>query len=122
LSKLPHHKHFFTFHGKKIATLKELRNFILDLSQEDFKKHVSKDRNDFAIWIKDILHKDFLAEKLEKVKTREETLMLLDDELVKEHEDRIESSLEFKRFIAKEFIYGMFFGLVLGLVLAGLII
>ena len=119
--KIPEHKRFFAVNGRNAGSISDLRLLIEEMSQEDFHHHVTESRNDFANWTRDILHDDHLADKLLRVKTKEHTFEVLNDELVKEKEVDIEQSDEFKRFIAKEFIYGMFFGLILGMILSRLI-
>lgn len=122
---IPEHKRFFAVNSMSASSLLELRNMIAEMTEHDFKHHVSEERNDFANWIRDILHNDHLADRLQRVKSKGHTFELLNDEITKdktkEHEFQIEKSYEFKRFIAKEFIYGMFFGLILGMILSRLI-
>lgn len=121
MKELPEHKNFFTIDGKKARSLLELRSILSEMDVKEFNHHVTSHKNDFASWIKDILHKDYLAEKLMKVDSKKDILILINDELLKEYEEEMESSTEFKRFIVKEFVYGMFFGLILGLVISNLL-
>ncbi|MBU0471669.1 MAG: hypothetical protein KKF89_05980 [Nanoarchaeota archaeon] len=118
--RLPEHKHFFAVHGKKAETLSDLRDMIVSIPEKDFIHHI-KEKNDFAVWVRDILHKDYLAERMEKVSSREDLLELITDEMIKDRESELSGSDEFKRFIAREFIYGMLLGIVLGLVISQLI-
>lgn len=117
--KLPEHKKFFTVHGRKAETLVDLRDAVATMSDENFAHHLQRG-NDFAVWIRDILHQDSLADRIEKVHKREDMFELVEDTLRMERETSINSD-EFKRFMVKEFIYGMILGLILGIVITQLL-
>jgi len=118
--KLPEHKHFFAVHGKKASNISDLKVILQEISQENFEHH-TKNGNDFARWLRHILHKDYLADRLERVGTKEAMLELIEDEIIKDKEPYADSVDEFKRFIAKEFIYGMVFGIIIGIIITKLI-
>ena len=117
--KLPEHKKFRGVHGIKAETLPELKNLIISMSDSNFKYHTDN-RNDFAQWIKDILHMDYLANRIEKVRSKEDVLELIEDEIKAEREILSESE-EFRRFIVKEFMLGLLFGIIIGVVVSQLI-
>lgn len=116
MRRLPEHKKFFTVHGKKATTLADLKTILVEMSESEFGHHVSGNKNDYAVWVRDILHKDSLANRLEKVSNKDDFIHLVTDELKKDRDLGFEFSLDFKRFMAREFIYGMFLGLIIGLV------
>lgn len=116
---LPEHKKFHGVNGIKAETLSELKNLITSMSDSDFKYH-THNRNDFARWIRDILHRNYLANRIEKVHSKEHTLEFIDDEIRTESQI-MSGSEEFKRFMVKEFMLGLFFGLIIGIVVSQLI-
>lgn len=118
--KLPEHKLFHGVHGKKAETLSDLKEMIKELSDNSFSHH-TKHGNDFANWTRHILHRDYLADRMERVHSRHEMIELIEDELSKDRHTDIDSTDEFKRFIAKEFIYGMIFGIIIGIIISRLI-
>jgi len=119
--KLPEHKHFFAVNGKKAENLLDLRALIAEMSEKDFKHHTTQARNDFANWLRDIMHKDYLADRIGEVHSREDVLELINDEIMKDREIEAQDSDEFKRFIVREFIYGLIFGIIIGIILSKLI-
>lgn len=119
--EIPEHKYFHTEEGRVAKNLPELKIILQEINEENFEHH-TKNGNDFAKWLRHILHKDYLADKLEKVHTKEEMLELIEDEIFKDSHPYWNSADEFKRFIAKEFLYGMIFGLIVGIIVSRLII
>ena len=116
MGKLPEHKKFFMINGEKAESLGDLRVLMMSMKEKDFQHHISG-RNDFANWIRDILHKDFLADRLEKVKSRDEMLELIHDEILKDKESELTHSHTFKGLIVKEFVYGLLFGMIIGMLI-----
>ncbi|MBU0666652.1 MAG: hypothetical protein ABIC91_06255 [Nanoarchaeota archaeon] len=123
---IPEHEHFYFVHGKKAETIIDFKNAIKDMSDKEFKHHVNKQKNDFAKWILEVLKEESLAKAISYCHSKEDVL-----KAIKEYEldlsfkyplEQLEASEEFKRFLAKEFIYGMIFGLILGFILSRLLI
>ncbi|MBC8495866.1 hypothetical protein H8D36_06950 [archaeon] len=119
--RIPKHKKFFAVHGKEAENLSELRLLMVEMSDEDFLHHMNG-RNDFSQWTRDILHRDELAERMEKLPSRDYMLELIDDEILKDKERAVLGSDEFKRFIVREFVYGLIFGIIIGIIITKLII
>lgn len=59
---------FWTTDGKVIANLVELRDTLEAMTDEVFKHHVTKEKNDFATWIGDILEDAELAKSIRVAK------------------------------------------------------
>ena len=59
---------FWTTDGRIIANLIELRDAFASMSDHVFKHHVTKDKNDFAEWVQDILLDKQLAKSLRSAK------------------------------------------------------
>jgi len=69
----PEH-HFILKGGHRIKNMKELKESIKFMDNHTFKHHVTKDKNDFAEWIKNIVKDKDLAEKIEKASNKEHML------------------------------------------------
>ena len=57
-------KYFFISDGRAIKNVRELAYALDDMSDETFRNHVNKDKNDFAAWISDVIGDVELAESL----------------------------------------------------------
>lgn len=66
----PEQFHFVLANGQKLKDLKELTEALEKIPDEVFRHHVNETKNDFSIWVKDILKEDFLADELKKFNTR----------------------------------------------------
>lgn len=62
-------KYFYLVDGKILTNLNDLINALKKMTKETYNYHVSKDKNDFANWIKDVFGNQKLAEEIRKVKT-----------------------------------------------------
>ena len=63
---------FFILKNKKaLKSLHELADSLTSMDDETFKHHVTKEKNDFANWIKDVFKNERLAILVSKLKTRE---------------------------------------------------
>ncbi len=60
---------FWVNNGPVLKNLKDLKKSLLIMSKETFSYHVNKEKNDFAVWIKNVLQDEMLANKLAKIKT-----------------------------------------------------
>lgn len=71
-------QHFFILkNGRPIKNLHELVRTLKSIDEDTFKHHVNEHRNDFANWLKDILKKEQLAERIRNKKAKEELLKIL---------------------------------------------
>ncbi len=132
----PEGEEFVLVSGEQVSTIEELLEFLRQISDDEFKQHVTNDRNDFANWIRDVHEKKELAEKVENCESRKEMIDVL-HRVVKEHykEDfkssnesegkkaKVDHPIETEHgeFLRKEFIYGLIFGFILGLLTAGVL-
>jgi hypothetical protein len=109
----------FLFHsGRAAHTVGELLHAIEESPQQVFEEHVRTDRNDFASWIELGLHEETLAGELRKTTDRIQTIIILRNWL-KSHPSRQFGFLE--KAHQKEFLLGLLFGLILGIILFQLI-
>ena len=74
---------FWINNGPILKNLEDLKNALKKISEETFKCHVNKEKNDFANWIKNALGDRILANKLAKIKTIKTTIKAVEEELKK---------------------------------------
>ncbi len=65
---------FWLNNGPILKNLEELANALAEMSSETFHHHVSREKNDFSSWIKDVIGDQKLANDLLSSKTRESSL------------------------------------------------
>lgn len=70
----PDEKCFWVCDGRILRNLNDLAAALKSMSEPTFKYHVSKSKNDFMKWIKEVLQDNKLARSLRRVKTRMSTL------------------------------------------------
>jgi len=74
-------KYFWLSNGKPIKDLNELSEVLKTIPKEVFENHVTKDKNDFSNWIKDVLKSDSLAKEIKDAKTAEKMQKYVDEYL-----------------------------------------
>lgn len=67
-------KCFWLNNGPILKNLEELANALHEMSSETFNHHVSKEKNDFSSWIKDVIGDQKLANDILSSKTKESSL------------------------------------------------
>ncbi|MDO8538130.1 MAG: hypothetical protein Q7S21_04550 [archaeon] len=73
LSEVKHPDHYFYLSdGVVIKSLCDLENIMAEMPQEVFETHVSKGKNDFAKWVKEIVGDNVLGAKLSELGTKDE--------------------------------------------------
>lgn len=65
-------KRFWVYNGPVVKNLHELYGAIRVMSDDTFTHHVNESKNDFYNWIRDVCHDEKLANRLMKLKTRQE--------------------------------------------------
>jgi len=69
---------FWVHYGPIVSDLKELRDALKkDISDEQFKHHVSKGKNDFALWTHDTLQDKSCSVALKRTHTKKGTIRAL---------------------------------------------
>jgi len=115
-------KHEFNIHmGTSIKNLQELADALEIMDENTFKHHVTKDKNDFSNWIRDVINDIDLSKELLKAKTREETLKTVRKRI--EELDKLQKSYcpkEQLRCGVREFFCGLIIGIILGLIIAAI--
>jgi hypothetical protein len=78
---LPYERRFHFRDGTTIGDLEELRRKIETISYQEFYHHVNTSKNDFASWVRNVLHDERLADELQKVTSIVETVEIINDQL-----------------------------------------
>ncbi|MFP4400411.1 MAG: ABC transporter permease [Candidatus Woesearchaeota archaeon] len=77
LAKLEPHQYFVLSSGNIVKSYKDLVDMLDSMDDDTFNYHVGKDKNDFYLWIKNVLKVDEIADKIEKVQDRKQMLKIL---------------------------------------------
>jgi hypothetical protein len=88
MKNIPEEKAFYLKDGKIIASLEELYNTLAELEQSTFSYHVNSAKNDFYLWIKDVLKLENLANKLKDEKEKQRFIDLIKEELERQELER----------------------------------
>ncbi len=70
LSNVPEDKIFWSHDGQVFRNLSELESGLNQMTEETYKYHVNGAKNDFAIWVREVVGDDMLAKDLEKSTNR----------------------------------------------------
>ncbi|OIO63395.1 hypothetical protein AUJ83_01370 [Candidatus Woesearchaeota archaeon CG1_02_33_12] len=116
-------KHEFNIHmGTSIKNLQELAEALEIMGNDAFKHHVTKEKNDFSNWVKDIIEDVELSNDLLKAKTRKKAFETVSQRI--EQLEKLKSGLVVKdktNFFTDRFLIGLIFGLALGFVISAII-
>jgi len=75
----PDGKVFWVWNGPPVRNLRELRGALGIMSDDQFNHHTKRDGNDFARWIENVLGAKICAGKIDRAKTREATIKVLEN-------------------------------------------
>ena len=78
-------RYFWVNGGPVIKDLLELRNVMLDISKEQFIYHVNNTKNDFAVWVEEVLQDKKCADNIRKSKTISEMVKNIEKALKEYH-------------------------------------
>lgn len=81
-------KFFYCCDGAVLKSAKEMLDWLRTCSCESFENHVNDEKNDFVLWIRDVLKDNVLARRLFSCKDREEMI----DEISKRLESNTKST------------------------------
>ena len=70
LEDVPEDKRFWVCDGRVLKNLKELEQALRTMSDETYRYHVNKMKNDFYNWIKDVFKDKKLALEIKKSRNR----------------------------------------------------
>ncbi len=70
----PEDKYFYVKDGPTLRNLRDLRDALANITDEQFRQHVNEGRNDFADWVWNIFKDYELQDKLRRRWTRKQAL------------------------------------------------
>jgi len=115
--------HEFNIHmGTSIKNLHELADALEIMDENTFKHHVTKGKNDFSNWVKDIIEDVELSKDLLKAKTRKKAFEAVNQRI--EQLKKLKSVCVAKdktNLFTDRFLIGLILGLVLGFVISAII-
>ncbi|MEM2121666.1 MAG: DUF5752 family protein [Candidatus Woesearchaeota archaeon] len=94
---IPESKYFILKGGKKLGSIEELVNELRTMSDDVFYFHVNDYKNDFENWIRFVFMNEELANKVSKLRTKNDFLLELQNYLLKKSFDK-----EKKEFFKKK--------------------
>lgn len=89
LGRVPEGVSFWLCTNKKLFSLRELSSELDEISDETFRYHVNRDKNDFENWIRDIIQDRELAREISRIKTKET--------LTRKIQERVEELIKFSK-------------------------
>jgi hypothetical protein len=72
LARVPEEFVFWSHDGGIFRDLKDLKDALMTMSEENFFYHANTEKNDFCCWIRDVMGDDELAKNLEKASGKEQ--------------------------------------------------
>ncbi|MDD5086767.1 MAG: hypothetical protein PHV16_03350 [Candidatus Nanoarchaeia archaeon] len=114
----PHH-HFKIHMGATVKNLEELADVLEMMDEETFKHHVTKEKNDFHNWVRDIVTDAELAKNLlnsRKRKAASDHVRKRVEELMKIRQEKTLKGIS--HLMTNEFFLGMMLGIIIGLLIA----
>lgn len=81
LSRVAPKDAFWLCTNENLRNLKGLLNSLDEVDDDVFRYHVTRDRNDFEVWIRDILKDKELAREIARVKTKETLIRKINERL-----------------------------------------
>ena len=132
---------FYLKKGRTVHNLEELAVAFKTMDSEEFNHHVSKEKNDFASWIRHSLNNADLADKISNLKTINSVRLELEKNIKSNSSEKVnpteskttrpefelksapETNLKNaeRKFDLKEFLMGVAIGLLLGVIIMALI-
>lgn len=86
LSRVPVNVSFWLCTNEQLVRLDDLGSALQRVSDDVFRYHVNRDKNDFEVWIRDIVHDRELAREISRIKTK--------DTLIRKISERVEELRE----------------------------
>jgi predicted transcriptional regulator len=75
---VPPQFNFGVHDGKVLKSLRDLKAALYNMSDDTYRYHANKDKNDFANWVNDVFQAPALAQELRTAKTRQEAAKVLE--------------------------------------------
>ena len=73
----PEEHHFYLQDGRKLKSVYELMDSLIDMGEDTFRQHVNEFKNDFATWVKDVFKEEDIAKEIATVNNKVEMQRVL---------------------------------------------
>ena len=107
--------------GADIKSLKELAEALDIMADKAFSHHITESRNDFSVWVRDVLGDEELARKIAQMKNKAAIRFAI-IRRIEEHENKMAethvTTTELLNMGAVDFLIGMIIGFVGGIIVA----
>ena len=81
VADVPPEQCFWVNNGPVLKNIEELANALQEMSDESYRHHADKEKNDFSNWIRDVIGDKKLADDLLSSKNKESTLKKISNRL-----------------------------------------
>jgi len=115
-------QHFNLHMGTSIKNLQELAEALEIMDDDAFKHHVTKDKNDFSNWVKNVIYDVDLSKDLFNAKSRKKAFDVVSQRI--EQLKKLRSGYATKdktNLFTDRFLIGLVLGLVLGFLISAII-
>ena len=83
LTEAQGNERFFIHNGPVVKDMLELKKAFENMTQDQYNFHVTKEKNDFALWVEYILHDKQCARAIKKARTIKTSIRAVDQSLQK---------------------------------------
>lgn len=112
-------KEFFLHMGASIRNLKELSEALGIMSDDTFKHHVDKNKNDFANWVRGVIGDDELAKLMQKNRSKKGLYRKINKRLtLLERRARQSDARAYVENSFHDFALGTLIGILIGVIMA----
>jgi hypothetical protein len=110
----PHHSFKLNNTSIELHNLQELADALDIMTQETFSHHVSETKNDFAVWLHDILGETELSQQIRGVQDKQKMAEIVKTRLTRIHAPEKPPRKTLSAKVIFEFLAGVIVGLVVG--------
>jgi hypothetical protein len=121
LADVPEQKQFMLYMGTNIKSLHELGDAIAIMADRTFLHHVAEGRNDFSNWIRDVVGDHDLAERISKMKTKQDMAHEINKRvhfLARKPSEHVMCKHDYMQCGVNDFAVGTIVGFVIGIIIA----
>jgi hypothetical protein len=74
LIRSPESQRFWVSNGSVLSDLNDLKKALEEMDDDTFYHHVNQDKNDFSLWVREVLKESKLSSAFKKIKTKKSML------------------------------------------------
>jgi hypothetical protein len=82
LARVPDDRVFWSNDGRILTDMKDLKDALANMSDQNFAYHSNEGKKDFSNWVKDVLEEETLAKELEKATNREQAARVVEEQYI----------------------------------------